>query len=168
MSGAKGWDRAFAIQAEADLQTYKCLQGHRDVPMCHKLHFLQMACEKLCKAHLCKAGSDPVALQSSHRYIGKNLPVVVKQQLARLDRKVVGRDGYPMNQIRQLAREIELLSPAVDDNKKRPENCEYPWQVSPGEIRTPLEYQFPNLNLLTAPSGRTLLKCVWQAIAELT
>ncbi len=168
MSSAKGWGRAFAIQAKADFQTCNRLQGRRDVPTCHKLHFLQMACEKLCKAHLCKAGSDPVALQSSHRYIGKNLPVVVKQQLARLDRKVVGRDGYPMNQIRHLAREIELLSPAVDDNGKRPDNCEYPWQVGPGEIRTPLEYQFPNLNLLTAPSGRNLLKCVQQAIEDLT
>ncbi len=168
MSGAKVWGRAFAVQAKADFQTYNCLQGGRKVPMCHKLHFLQMACEKLCKAHLCKAESDPVALQPSHRYIGKPLPIVVKQQLARLDRKAVGKDGYPMNEIRHLAREIELLSPAVDDNGKRPDNCEYPWQVGPGEIRTPREHQFPNLNLLTAPSGRTLLKCVWQAIADLT
>lgn len=48
-----------------------------------KLHFLQMACEKVCKAHLClQPGADPKDYQSSHAYTAKNLGIIVKQQLA--------------------------------------------------------------------------------------
>jgi hypothetical protein len=43
------WRVAYAKQALADLLARERLLEHSDVPECHQLHFLQMACEKLCK-----------------------------------------------------------------------------------------------------------------------
>ncbi len=74
---------------------------------------------------------------------------------------------YPLPDIRDLSREIELLSPAVDNDGKRLDNCEYPWEVGRDEVRVPAEHGFPNLGLLTAPAGRTFLKIVKEAIARL-
>ena len=51
---------------------------------CHKLHFLQMACEKLCKAHLIQRGTPPRDLQGSHGYIANPLPVVIREQMRRM------------------------------------------------------------------------------------
>jgi hypothetical protein len=58
MSDSQEWAKAFARQARADFETWDRLQGIAETPECHRLLFLQMACEKLTKAHLCKAGSD--------------------------------------------------------------------------------------------------------------
>ncbi len=167
MSTGDDWRRAFAKQANADFEMWDRAQSCRGVAECHRLHFLQMACEKLCKAHLCKTTPDPMAIQSSHRYVAKNLPIIAKEHLARQKRKTPKQHGYPLRQIRQLAREIELLAPSVDADGKRRDNCEYPWEVSPGAVRFPAEHQFTNLNLLTAPAGRTLLKCIKEAISQL-
>jgi hypothetical protein len=63
------WGKAYAKQALADFEAWNELQGIPGTPSCQKLHFLQMSCEKLCKAHLCKQpGADPKDYQSSHGY----------------------------------------------------------------------------------------------------
>ena len=48
------WARAYAKQALSDLDAREkfALAG---APKCHRLHFLQMAAEKVCKAHLTSA-----------------------------------------------------------------------------------------------------------------
>lgn len=51
MASSAQWSVGFAQQAEADFATFERLQV-LDLPECHKLQFLQMACEKLVKAHL--------------------------------------------------------------------------------------------------------------------
>jgi len=81
MNAANNWAKGYARQAGADFETWSLLQGNEAVPTCHKLLFLQMACEKLTKAHLCQAGSDPQQLQTSHAYVAKNLPIVLRQQM---------------------------------------------------------------------------------------
>jgi hypothetical protein len=60
------WGRAYARQAKADLDAWDHLQGSI-LPECQKLHFMQMACEKLAKAHLCKAGTPPRRLARQPR-----------------------------------------------------------------------------------------------------
>jgi hypothetical protein len=65
------WRIAFAKQALADLLAREKLLYYREVPQCQQLHFLQMACEKLCKAYLCGHGADPQTLRS-HAYIQKS------------------------------------------------------------------------------------------------
>jgi hypothetical protein len=67
---------AFARQAAADLATWSHLSLSTGTPECHRLLFLQMACEKVTKAHLCRAGSKPEALQASHAYVALNLPII--------------------------------------------------------------------------------------------
>ena len=56
MADHAAWACGFARQAQADFQTFERLQA-MPVPECHKLQFLQMACEKLVKAHLCDGSS---------------------------------------------------------------------------------------------------------------
>ena len=75
------WADGYARQADADMKTWTALQGSADVAECHRLLFLQMACEKLCKAHLILGGTPPINLQSSHGYVAKPLPVVIRDQL---------------------------------------------------------------------------------------
>ena len=165
MSTAHEWARGYARQAAADFDTWSILQGQRTVPTCHKLLFLQMACEKLTKAHLCKAGSDPGQLQTSHAYIAKNLPIVIRQQMAELGDSVKGK-GWILLHSKHLAQEIEMLAPAVKRGGRRPDNCEYPWEDAGGRLHVPLDWSFVPANLLIAPAGRTFLKLVREAIAR--
>ena len=174
MSTPDEWGRAFAKQAKADFDSWNALtlhlrlpEGTAPLPACQKLHFLQMACEKLAKAHLCRSGPDPETIQSSHAYTEKVLPRIVRQQIA-LETGGAPRDSrFVMTHCRHLAREIELLHPSVDDDNKRPDNCEYPWEDRNGKVHVPAEATFPALNLLMAPVARTLLKHIQNAVSRL-
>lgn len=66
-------------------------------------------------------------------------------------------------QVKHLAREIELLSPSVDQNGQRNDNCEYPWE-SNNSIFSPLDHSFSPSHLLTAKAGRTFIKLLGSAI----
>ena len=125
-----------------------------------------MACEKLCKAHLCGQGTDPDQLQSSHGYIAGTLRVIAKEQFARLGGRDLKDRTTILRQIGHLAREIELLAPAVEDGGRRPQNCEYPWEDAIG-VHVPAEYEFPNLDLLHGGSGRLLLRLIPHAIEQI-
>ena len=105
---ADNWGKAYARQALADFDTWNQLQGMGDIPSCQKLHFLQMACEKLCKAHLCKQrGAQPEDYQSSHTYTAKNLGIVIRQQLSLMANSP--RNGqFLLASCKSFAREIEL------------------------------------------------------------
>jgi hypothetical protein len=137
------------------------------LPSCQQLHFLQMACEKLSKAYLCWRGADPNTLQGSHAYISTTIPQIVIQQLSRQSPKAQQSGGSVMRGIRTLARQIELLAPAVDAAGRAPANCEYPWEDSTGTVRVPAEHKFA-LDLLYAPAGRHLLKAITVGAEELT
>lgn len=166
MSSATDWARAYARQAAADFGTWKTLQETSGVSECHKLLLLQMACEKLCKAHLIAQGTMPEALQTSHGYIAKPLPQIIKEILGSQ-----GKDVRRMRPLlyasRHLAAEIEVLSPAVDRNGQRPDNCEYPWEDHGGTVHSPLDWTFHPLQLLSASSGRTFVKLIRDAIDRL-
>jgi hypothetical protein len=159
------WGRAFARQGRADFDAWNVLQGS-ELPECQKLHLLQMACEKLAKAHLCKAGSRPGDIQTSHAYIAKNLPLILREQLE-LERYAPGVIRGIVQFVRRLAREIELLSPSVDDGGKRPDNCEYPWEDGHGKLWIPAEYHFFTNQLLLERHGRNVLKLIAAAIQRL-
>lgn len=77
------WARAFARQASSDFEAWEHLSRNSALPQCHQLHYLQMALEKAAKAHLIAAGSDPRAVQSSHAYIAKVVPQIVRDELGR-------------------------------------------------------------------------------------
>ncbi len=166
MSSPADWAQGYARQADADFGTWQSLQTETDVPSCHKLLFLQMACEKLCKAHLIAVGTGPEVLQRSHAYVAKPLTVIVRQQIVFLRRNVASME-YLLQHVRHLAEEIEVLNPAVDRNGQRRDNCEYPWEDHAGVVHSPLDWTFHPSHLLTAPCGRTFLKLVREAIDRL-
>jgi hypothetical protein len=159
------WATAYARQADADFKTFETIQSLL-IPECHKLQFLQMACEKLVKAHLCGGGTDSSSLQASHAYISKSLPVVLRQQ-AVYERFRGGKAEAVLRHANYLAQEIELLAPAVRRGGQRPDNCEYPWEDSRGKLHLPLDWSFNPSGLTVMPSGRTILKLIRGAIDRL-
>lgn len=166
MSSPADWAKAFARQADADFKTWQVLQVEESVPKCHDFLFLQMACQKLCKAYRIASGTPPEHLQASHAHITKNLPGIVRQEIA-IRRKDVKGVRAVYQTAKHLAEEIEVLNPAVDRNGRRPENCEYPWQDSRGTVHSPLDWTFPPSEMLTSRNGPAFLKFVRLAIDRL-
>src|SRR6266508_330928 len=82
MATGAEWGLGYARQAQADFRMYQELAGKAAVVESHKLQFLQMACEKLVKASLCIAGADPSGLQSSHAYVKRYLPAMLRAEAA--------------------------------------------------------------------------------------
>jgi len=165
MADHAAWAVGYARQAQADFQTFEKLQS-MPVPECHKLQFLQMACEKLVKAHLCLGKADPSDLQTSHAYVAGTLPVVLRQQAAFINyggpaaRKTLQR-------AKLLSSEIDVLAPAVTRDRRRPDNCEYPWEDASDELHVPLDWTFTPSELLLQHAGRTALKLIVGAIERL-
>lgn len=170
MATDAAWSRGYARQAAADFDRYGRLEaadpGSDPVEPCHRLHFLQMACEKLVKAHLHGVGSVSDAVRRSHAYVAGTLPVVLRQEAMRVGMPAKAARQVQLN-ARRLAREIELLSPAVDRDGQRPDNCEYPWEDADGNLHVPLDWSFTPVSLLEAPGGRTFLKLLRGAINSL-
>lgn len=166
MATGEEWAKGYFRQAEADFRTFQHIQT-APVSECHKLQFLQMACEKLVKGHLCTTGSSTESIQTSHAFIEKTLPVVLRQTMIELN--------YPrrsarelLKYVKQLAGEIEVLAPSVDRDGKRPDNCEYPWEDRNAVLHSPLDWSFEPSRLLVVPRGRTFLKLVLAAIERST
>jgi hypothetical protein len=139
----EAWARAFARQALSDLRALEVL-GDGQVEKCHRLHFLQMAAEKACKAHLVAINGHE-NVRRSHAYIAAILPILARTYYpvlnpgARIPR-------WELELIAKLAREIELLAPACDRGDTRRDNSEYPWEGADGGIRIPCEYTFPSID----------------------
>jgi hypothetical protein len=164
MRTAADWRIAFAKQAKADLRAREALEADKSIPACQSLHFLQMACEKVCKAYLYgQPGRDPGELKRGHAYVAKQLPQIARQQLRREAGKV---EKWVIAEIARLARRIELLAPAVDDGGASPANCEYPWLDASGRIVVPADHSC-GIDLRGARAGRTLLKVLYRAVDEL-
>ncbi len=131
------WAKGFARQAICDLDTRQSL-ALSGSSKCQRLHLLQMAAEKVCKAYL-YAGENSVT--RTHAVVEKYLPVIFRSlngtQLV---------SGFQLRRIKILAREIELSAPACDALGSRPDNTEYPWEDALGNVRVPAEFAFPELD----------------------
>jgi hypothetical protein len=165
----RAWAFGFAKQAVSDIRAREALIAARIEHRCHELHFLQMAAEKLCKASILLDEILPVEkVQASHAYVGKHLPMLLmrayemKFPRARRNRAALNK---LLKMFRHLAREVELLAPAVDQAGKRPDNVEYPW-VAGEAVLAPCEYGFPALNLVKHP-GPLFVQLLLQACALL-
>ena len=162
MADPAAWSIGYARQAKADFETFEKLQL-MSVPECHKLIFLQMACEKLVKAHLCAANADPALLQTSHDFTAGTLPVVLRQHAV-----VINYSGpaarETLRHAKLLAQEIEVLAPAVNRNGQRADNCEYPWEDAGGTLHVPLDWTFYPSQLLVQRAGMRAIKLIGGAI----
>jgi hypothetical protein len=165
MASQQEWALGYARQAAADFKTFEKLQSLA-IPECHKLQFLQMACEKLVKAHLCQAGADPKGLEKSHGYVAGTLPVVLRQYVTLINFSgPKARDV--LKRAKHLAQEINVLAPAVKRAGDRPDNCEYPWTDPAGNLHVPLDWSFGPSQLLVLPGGSTFLKLIQGAINQM-
>jgi len=145
------WSEAFGAQAAADLDAYELL-SRSALPQCHRLHYLQMWLEKLCKAYVHRA--NPEQFKRTHNLIAKILPRLIDEHWRR-----IGFERPPRTEeIRKLCREIDLLHPGADDSGRRPENAEYPWAGLGGEYEAPARWKFTVASRLDSNSGRLLLK----------
>jgi len=153
------WSGAFAAQAASDLEAYDLL-ARSALPVSHRLHYLQMWLEKLCKAHVYESNIE--GLKDTHSVIARILPRLVDEYWRRI--------GFarPSNaaEIRNLCLEIDRLHPSVKDNNRRPDNLEYPWQGSSGAVEVPAQWRFPLARRLDSNAGRLLLKAAIQLTQE--
>lgn len=160
----KEWAVAYANQAHADFQAWNFLNlKGNELPSRQKLHFLQMACEKLGKAFVYWSGETPASIQASHVYIAKQVPRIFRELLLKFGENPKERQFF-LKHVRHIAREIELLSPAVDDGGRRPDNCEYPWVDELKRIHVPAQTSFGVLRLIDQPTGRKFLKLIVEGI----
>ena len=144
---------AFAAQAASDLDAYDILASST-LPSSHRLHYLQMWLEKLCKAYLWLPEAAADDLRSKHNVVDKVLPRIIQEHWRR-----IGFTHRPdIASIRQLCREVDLLHPQVDDNGRRPDNVEYLWIGASGDSEVPARWEFSLVRRLYTNPGRLLLK----------
>lgn len=159
------WARAYARQAGSDWELYTLLE-EQQANLCHRVHYLQMASEKIAKAYRFRDTDTPVEQLLRH-HVGFTK---FFNQFLRSDRVLQmyqGKNAQHRELIKRcnaLAREVEALAPAADRHN-RPANPEYPWQHGL-EVFIPHDHDFPNLKLLEAPAGRNFLKLLKLSILE--
>jgi hypothetical protein len=164
----RGFAEAFIAQARSDWGVYRLLTEQRThdghtLSVCHELHYLQMASEKLAKAYrLRDTGSAVDELLSKHtgfaKFVGPFFTAVLKDEYQGKDAQLRGL----IKRARTLARQIEKLAPATD-RLATPENAEYPWE-SEDRVIAPSRYEFPSLDLLREPGGRAFLNLIERAL----
>ncbi len=157
------WQIAFLKQARADWEAYQ--RTHEQTwPACHRLHFLQMATEKLGKALLVGGETALQEITHSHsafvkfmRVVGNNhrLPLNVGMTSPQLRAQI--------NRLLPIAHEIERLAPALAKDGPNPE---YPWPTPSDQIHVPVEYSFPLAKALQTPHGIKVLKYIENCIVE--
>lgn len=165
MSDVSDWVLGYVRQPDADFRAWELYQRHPQAVSaeCHRLLFLQMACEKLCKAYVLKnAIFAPPDVQSSHAFVRKHLPLILRREIPLSNKNRAAQLNLLMKHLRHLSGEVEVLNPTVNA-ENRPDNCEYPWQVGDG-VLSPLDWAFVPSQLLVTPSGVTFLKAVRGAI----
>ena len=140
----RAFAEAFIVQARSDWRVYRILAERNEVPSCHRLHYLQMVCEKLAKAYRLRDTKSPIDdLVSKHsgfsKFVGPFF-TALKDEYRGKDEQLRGL----IQRARTLAREIEKLAPAIDRSAS-PENA---------------------VQLLTQPGGRAFLNLVERALDD--
>lgn len=164
---ASKWRELFARQAVSDFEVYAVLTEKSGLPNCHRLHYLQMALEKSAKAHFWGgpgAGSRSSKEARIHDVAEKYLPRVFERYwMEKNGRKRI--PGGTMKAVKALCREADRLAPAVHDEERRRDNCEYPWEVVDhsgivSDLRSPLDHEFAVEELVRNPRCFGFLKAV--------
>jgi hypothetical protein len=136
------WRTAYFKQAMADYALFKRLLIAHDIPICQRLHYLQMTTEKLAKGFLTSKEGDPP--ERTH-YAFANFIQLIKRTpaLRRIcDCKEIQVRPY-LDSLLPIATEIEELAPIGNRDKPNPE---YPWEIR-GTVTAPVEYDFKQLDL---------------------
>lgn len=144
------WRTAFIRQARSDYALFQTLQTQDDVALCHKLHFLQMATEKLAKYFLTPPGARPD--RTHNAFVNFVQTAQTDTKLSRVSR-YENRKQYRafVKSLLPLAQRIEDLSPEGPDHP----NPEYPWEQN-GQVMSPLDYAWIGFHLQSRPMIRLL------------
>ncbi|MFH0825101.1 MAG: hypothetical protein V2B18_20305 [Pseudomonadota bacterium] len=134
------WRAAFFSQAWSDFNLFKDL-NRPDVPLCHRLHYLQMATEKLAKGFLCSRKRDPPPPR--HAVFVKFLELSKRRSVWR-SKLGYGQNGRAyaayVDSLIPCAKKIEDLAP--EGGKLGKVNPEYPWIDASGTVQCPISYPF--------------------------
>ena len=136
------WRQAYFRQAESDYSVFADLNNPRQ-PLCHRLHYLQMAAEKLAKSFMYADTAPPERM--THRVLVSFL----KLSKGRPEiRDAMGySNNYPayvsyVDSLLATAEHVEQLAPVGTDCKTL--NAEYPWQKSASDpVTCPCLYEYP-------------------------
>jgi hypothetical protein len=141
---------AFIAQARSDLDAHNELCRSPILPSCHRLHYLQMWLEKLCKAHAWTPDALP---ERKHGVVSKFLPMLVSHHW-----KAMGFAEKPnQGSLKKLARMVDLLHPSLDGAGRHPQNVEYPWPQR-GSWQAPVYEHFELASQLATIDGIKFLK----------
>jgi len=149
------WREAYLRQARSDYEVYSFLNTP-DVPLCHRLHYLQMASEKLAKSFLSKGSRKP--------YKKTHIAFVRFLKISKRYKPIQRELGYAKNlpaycayidSLLGPAQLIEDLAPVGGDHDKV--NPEYPWKDATGVIRVPVDYAFREFSAEDIANIQTLL-----------
>ena len=173
MSRDAQYAAAFHAQAKSDWEVYEQLvRAQPSLPICHQLHYLQMACEKLGKAYrLRQPAANVDAIVTRHvgftQFVNDYLRSPEVRDKYR-DRAAAHKSVCKASAT--IAREIEKLAPAVN-RAWSPENAEYPWErgdweAGAGQVLVPCDYGYPALSLLKTEKGSAFLKIVREALRD--
>jgi len=158
MTAWRNWQTAFLRQAKSDWEAYQ-KTTESEWPDCQRLHYLQMVTEKLSKAFLVVGDTKLENLTSSHAAFVKFIRIMsVNRNL----QSALGMKKSPQKAkfkaLLPLAREIELLAPALAQGGPNPE---YPWEDPSGGVLAPADHSFPLMQRLQkTPQGIQMLKYI--------
>ncbi|MCH8126640.1 hypothetical protein IIC38_11850 [candidate division KSB1 bacterium] len=141
------WKDAYLKQAFSDYSIYQEFQKPKNrKPVCHQLHYLQMATEKFSKSQLCKGNKPPE--KKTHFVLVRYLRTIKRLPQIRNMLGFKGKHeafGYFIDSLIPVADMIENLAPAGSGMPKP--NPEYPWEdVKTKQVVSPLDYEFMNLS----------------------
>ena len=145
------WRDAYLQQAWSDFQVYKHLNAN-GYALCHQLHYLQMATEKLAKGFQCPIGGVPYP--PTHFAFVKFLQNIKQRPVLycnRLQFKSKNQFSSRIQSLLPMADLIEKLVPTGGNYYKM--NPEYPWTDTANNIYCPASYSFPEFRI----RGRELL-----------
>ena len=137
------WQSAFLAQARAEYAILQMLIGHEDVPVCHKLHYLQMVSEKVAKGLSTAPDSKPPPV---HRALVRFIQSAADVKTLMRACGFVRRSAYRsyLRSMLPLADQIERLAP---ESSARQPNPEYPWQPIGGDDPiVPADHGFPEFD----------------------
>ena len=140
------WRSLYLRQAQSDYAVLRLLLDTPNVPLCQKLHYLQMTTEKLAKGLMTEPGAP--SYKRTHNAFVDFMRVIRTRKGVQ---KVCGFTNVRafasfIDSLLPLAQEIEDLSP---DGISHP-NPEYPWDDENGPI-SPLDYPFASLRFTANP-----------------
>ncbi len=135
------WKEAFFKQAQSDFTMMLNLEEQPGSNFCHRLHYLQMASEKLAKSYLCNGLEPPQFVhQALVRFIRyESIHAKLRWLLPRLS---AAQYRLAMKELLPIAERIEALAPERDASRPNPE---YPWLfpgATPDSVTVPAEYAF--------------------------